>query len=106
MIFISKKTTRHADNPHGLMQKNPRRNIWVFPKIEVPQNGWFVMENPILLKCFGGTPIFGNTHIIRTEPVSLPVVWPLRCVFELVVVGFGQQHWIEPTLTKNYSPEN
>ena len=28
--------------------------IWVFPKIGVgPQNGWFIMENPI----------FGNTHI-------------------------------------------
>ena len=22
-------------------------NIWVFPKIGVPQNGWFIMENPI-----------------------------------------------------------
>ena len=21
--------------------------IWMFPKIGVPQNGWFVMENPI-----------------------------------------------------------
>ena len=21
--------------------------IWVFPKIMVPQNGWFMMENPI-----------------------------------------------------------
>ena len=21
--------------------------IWVFPKIGVPQNGWFIMENPI-----------------------------------------------------------
>ena len=23
------------------------RCIWVFPKIMVPQNGWFIMENPI-----------------------------------------------------------
>ena len=21
--------------------------IWMFPKIGVPQNGWFIMENPI-----------------------------------------------------------
>ena len=22
--------------------------IWMFPKIGVPQNGWFIMENPIM----------------------------------------------------------
>ena len=21
-------------------------HIWVFPKIQVPQNGWFIVENP------------------------------------------------------------
>ena len=31
------------------------RFIWMFPTIGVPQNGWFVMENPIKMDDFGGT---------------------------------------------------
>jgi len=27
--------------------------IWVFPKIGVPQNGWFTMENPIKMDDLG-----------------------------------------------------
>ena len=42
-----------------------RKNMWVFPKIVVPQNGWFIMENPIKMRWFGGTPIFGNTHVFH-----------------------------------------
>ncbi len=43
--------------------KTPTTNIWLFPKIRVPQNGWFIMENPIKNGWFGGTIIFGNPHI-------------------------------------------
>ena len=38
--------------------------IWVLPKIAVPQNGWFIIENPIEMDGLGGTTIFGNIHIL------------------------------------------
>ena len=45
---------RHKRNVNGeLRKKNYDDAIWVFPKIGVPQNGWFIMEHPIKMDDLG-----------------------------------------------------
>jgi len=53
--------------------------MWVFPKIGVPQNGWFNMKNPIKMDDLGGKPtIFGNTHVDNSSTAGLKKALPKR----------------------------
>ena len=43
--------------------------IWVFPKIGVPQNRWFIMENPIEMDDLGAR-LFSETSILLCSPLT------------------------------------
>ena len=44
-------------------------NIWVFPTIGVPQNGWFVIEKPIKMDDWG-VPYFWKQEKLPPSPAS------------------------------------
>ena len=57
-------------HPGGI---HPYLSIWVFPKIVVPQNGWFIMNNPIKMDDLG-VALFSETSIYSILGEWAPVI--------------------------------
>ena len=61
--------------------------MWVFPKIGVPQNGWFILETPIKMDDLGGPPLFLETPIYNFVEDPQPFQ-PFQLVFSPCVSVF------------------
>ena len=66
LIFWVRKTSSEMDQPlglhYGMIFVVSFEPIEVFPKIVVPQNGWFRRENPMKMDDLG-VPLFSETSI-------------------------------------------
>jgi len=85
---------------------------WMFPKIGVPQNGWFIMETPIKMDNLGvplflETPKWGDLHLIFQKILIIlqnpqnpghPRMRPWRCRMKRSASFWNQAFYVNYTV--------
>ena len=80
-------------------------HIWLFPKIVVPQNGWFISENPIKMGWFGGTyPYFLETPIYVIVIIMAKMELSPKFFWDLKTGGFGVWRFQNPRNLQRSDP--
>ncbi len=107
----------HSKSPTALdgstfhKNKSLKSTIWVFPKIGVPQNGWFIMEHPIKIHdlrypYFWKHPLLGALEITTQQFTTCEKWWGRVAAPAFTPTAFGNQkksmtgknppRWINP----------